>query len=99
MLLQLYPKVHRRYSSLPVFGPIVESFGAWLLKQDPAGQASVWRPSRRTDNNIRLHFGSTGGLSGSLQDSSLLITNKGTRLAAGLVSSMLSCNLTQTIVR
>jgi hypothetical protein len=33
MLLQLYPKVHRRYSSLPVFGPIVENFGAWLLKQ------------------------------------------------------------------
>ena len=33
MLLQLYPRVHRRYSSLPVFGPIVENFGAWLLKQ------------------------------------------------------------------
>jgi integrase/recombinase XerD len=33
MLLQLYPRVHRRYSSLPVLGPIVESFGAWLLKQ------------------------------------------------------------------
>ena len=34
MLLQLYPRVHRRYSSLPVFGPIVEDFGAWLLKRD-----------------------------------------------------------------
>ena len=33
MLLQLYPRVHRRYSSLTVFGPIVENFGAWLLKQ------------------------------------------------------------------
>src|SRR6476469_826696 len=33
MLLQLYPRVHRRYSSLPVFSPIVENFGAWLLKQ------------------------------------------------------------------
>jgi hypothetical protein len=33
MLVQLYPRVHRRYSSLPVFGPIVETFGAWLLKQ------------------------------------------------------------------
>jgi len=33
MLLQLYPRVHHRYSSLPVFGPIVENFGAWLLKQ------------------------------------------------------------------
>src|SRR5688500_9176442 len=34
MLLQLYPKVHRRYSALPVLGPMVEAFGAWLLKQD-----------------------------------------------------------------
>jgi hypothetical protein len=33
MLLQLCPRVHRRYSSLPVFGLIVENFGAWLLKQ------------------------------------------------------------------
>lgn len=33
MLLQLYPRVHRRYLSLPVFGPIVESFGTWLLKE------------------------------------------------------------------
>jgi hypothetical protein len=33
MLLQLYPRVHRRYSSLPVFGPIADDFGAWLLKQ------------------------------------------------------------------
>jgi integrase/recombinase XerD len=33
MLLQLYPRVHRRFSSLPVFGPVVENFGTWLLKQ------------------------------------------------------------------
>jgi site-specific recombinase XerD len=33
MLLQLYPRVHRRYSLLPVFGPIVENFGAWLVNQ------------------------------------------------------------------
>jgi len=32
MLLQLYPKVHRRYTSLPVLGSIMEGFGAWLLK-------------------------------------------------------------------
>jgi hypothetical protein len=48
---------------------------------------------------IGKHLATTGDLSGSLQDSSLFITNKGTCLAAGLVSSMLSCNLTQTIVR
>jgi hypothetical protein len=33
MLHQLYPKVHRRYTSLPVLGPILDGFGAWLLKQ------------------------------------------------------------------
>jgi hypothetical protein len=33
MLLQLYPRDHRRYLSLPVFGPIVENFGTWLLDQ------------------------------------------------------------------
>ena len=33
MLLKLYPKVHRRYSLLPVLGPILEGFGTWLLKQ------------------------------------------------------------------
>jgi integrase/recombinase XerD len=32
MLLKLYPKVHRRYTSLPVLGPILNGFGTWLLK-------------------------------------------------------------------
>jgi len=29
MLLKLYPKVHRRYTSLPVLGPILNGFGTW----------------------------------------------------------------------
>ena len=33
MLLKLYPKVHRRYTSLPVLGPILNGFGTWLLKR------------------------------------------------------------------
>jgi|ERR687887_264403 hypothetical protein len=33
MLLKLYPKVHRRYTSLPILGPILDGFGTWLLKQ------------------------------------------------------------------
>jgi hypothetical protein len=33
MLLELYPKVHRRYTSLPILGPILDGFGTWLLKQ------------------------------------------------------------------
>jgi hypothetical protein len=36
MLLKLYPKVHRRYTSLPILGPILDAFGTWLLKQDYA---------------------------------------------------------------
>jgi integrase/recombinase XerD len=33
MLLKLYPKVHRRYTSLRILGPILDGFGTWLLKQ------------------------------------------------------------------
>lgn len=32
MLLDIYPKLHRRYSSLPLFGSLVEGFGGWLLE-------------------------------------------------------------------
>ena len=33
MLLELYPRVHRRYTSLAVIGPILDGYGTWLLKQ------------------------------------------------------------------
>ena len=33
MLLELYPRVHRRYTSLPIIGPTLEGYGTWLLKQ------------------------------------------------------------------
>ena len=33
MLRELYPKVHRRYSSLPVVGAILDGYGAWLVKR------------------------------------------------------------------
>ena len=33
MLLKLYPKVHRRYTALPILGPILDGFWTWLLKQ------------------------------------------------------------------
>lgn len=33
MLLELYPRVHRRYTSLPIIGPALDGFGTWLLKQ------------------------------------------------------------------
>lgn len=33
MLLRLYPRVHRRYTSLPIIGPALDGYGTWLLKQ------------------------------------------------------------------
>ena len=33
MLVELFPRVHRRYTSLTVIGPILDGYGAWLLKQ------------------------------------------------------------------
>lgn len=33
MLLQLYPRVHRRYTSLPILGPVLDGYGTWLLKE------------------------------------------------------------------
>src|SRR3989442_3708904 len=33
MLLELYPRMHRRYASLPIIGPTLDGYGTWLLKQ------------------------------------------------------------------
>jgi integrase/recombinase XerD len=33
MLLELYPRMHRRYASLPVLGPALDGYGAWLVRQ------------------------------------------------------------------
>jgi site-specific recombinase XerD len=33
MLLELYPRMHRRYASLPVLGSALDGYGAWLLRQ------------------------------------------------------------------
>lgn len=33
MLLELYPRLHRRYASLPIIGPTLDGYGMWLLKQ------------------------------------------------------------------
>ncbi len=31
MLRELYPRVHGRYASLPILGPVLDEFGSWLL--------------------------------------------------------------------
>lgn len=33
MLTELFPRVHKRYSSLPLFGPYLEGFGAWMSER------------------------------------------------------------------
>jgi len=33
MLIDLYPRVHRRYTSLPIIGSILDGYGTWLLTQ------------------------------------------------------------------
>lgn len=33
MLDQIFPRVHRRYTSLPILGPILGSFATWLFQQ------------------------------------------------------------------
>jgi integrase/recombinase XerD len=33
MLLDLYPRVHRRYTALPIIGPTLDGYGTWLLKR------------------------------------------------------------------
>ena len=33
MLVDLYPRVHRRYTSLAIIGPILDGYGTWLLRK------------------------------------------------------------------
>ena len=33
MLIELFPRVHRRYTSLAIIGPILDGYGTWLFKQ------------------------------------------------------------------
>ena len=32
MLVELFPRVHRRYTSLAIIGPVLDGYGAWLLE-------------------------------------------------------------------
>jgi integrase/recombinase XerD len=33
MLRELFPRVHRRYTSMPIIGPALDGYGTWLLQQ------------------------------------------------------------------
>jgi hypothetical protein len=57
MLIELYPRVHRRYSSLLVMGTILDGYGEWLLKQ---GYPRIrirhhFRTARRLDRALQRH--------------------------------------------
>ena len=55
MLLDLYPRVHRRYMSLPILGPILDGYGTWLLKQGYSTDRARehFRAARRLARGLR----------------------------------------------
>jgi len=55
MLIDLYPRVHRRYSSLPVLGTTLEGYGEWLFEQGyPRHRVRQhFRSARRLDRLLR----------------------------------------------
>ena len=55
MLLELFPRVHRRYTSLAIIGPILDGYGMWLLKQGYSAERA------------REHFRAAPGLVRRLQ--------------------------------
>lgn len=55
MLMELYPKVHRRYTSLAVVGPTLDGYGTWLLKQGYSTDRARehFRAARRLARQLR----------------------------------------------
>ena len=55
MVTDIFPRLHRRYSSLPLFGPLVEDFTRWLLKNGyhRALIRRHVRTTRRLDRKLR----------------------------------------------
>ena len=60
MLVELYPRVHRRYTSLAIIGPILDGYGTWLLRQgtQPNAPASI---SRRRHASSAVHSNRASG--------------------------------------
>lgn len=55
MLVDLYPRFHRRYSSLPIVGPALDGFAVWLFDEGyprPRVRQHV-RTARRLDRELR----------------------------------------------
>ena len=47
MLVELFPRVHRRYTSLPILGPVLDGYGAWLLKRGYSAERAASTSARR----------------------------------------------------
>ena len=45
MLIELFPRVHRRYTSLAIIGPILDGYGTWLLRALPCGASDGPAPA------------------------------------------------------
>jgi hypothetical protein len=54
MLAELYPRMHRRFTSLPVFGRVIGAFTAWLIVQGYSGDRvrEYCRAVRRLDRQL-----------------------------------------------
>ncbi|MGH9160594.1 MAG: hypothetical protein ACRD2X_11515, partial [Vicinamibacteraceae bacterium] len=57
MLLELYPRVHRRYTSLPIIGPTLDGYGTWLLRQGYSTDRARehFRAARRLVRQLQEH--------------------------------------------
>jgi integrase/recombinase XerD len=55
MLLKLYPRVHRRYTSLPVLGSLLDGYATWLMKHGYATDCvrEHLKTARRLDRTLQ----------------------------------------------
>ena len=65
MLLELYPRVHDRYTSLPIIGPTLDGYGTWLLKQGTRPTARASTSARRLDSRASYSDAACGRLTAS----------------------------------
>ena len=57
MLVELFPRVYRRYTSLAIIGPILDGYGMWLLKQGYSAERvrEHFRAAPRLDRCLQQH--------------------------------------------
>ena len=68
---ELYPRVHRRYTSLAIIGPILDGYGTWLLKRGYSAE------------RVREHFRAAPRLVRRLQQGGVRALTSLTRVRLG----------------